>query len=45
MNGFLQILVFLHQEVRAVQRCCLQVKEQGLSFSEHQKDLKSVQYS
>ena len=44
-NDFLQILVFLDQEVKAVQRRCFQVKEQGLSFSEHQKSLKSVQYS
>ena len=39
------ILVFLDHEVKAVQRRCFQVKEQGLSFSEHKKSLKSVQYS
>ena len=42
---FLQNVVFLGQELAGVQNCCFRVKELGLSFSEHQKSLKSIDYS
>ena len=45
MNFFAQNEVLLYQKVNVVQRSCLQVKEQVLRFSEHQKSLKSIDYS
>ena len=45
MKDFLQNRIFLDQEVKSVQRCCFQVKGSVLSFSEHQKSLKSIHYS
>ena len=36
--------VFLKQKIEVTQNCCFRVKEQVLSFPEHQKSLKSVHY-
>ena len=42
---FAQNGVLFYQKVNVVQNCCFQVKEQVLRFSEHQKSLKSIDYS
>ena len=44
-DHFSYITVFGKQELRLSQKRCFPSKEQALSFSEHQKSLKSVQYS
>ena len=44
-DHFSHIVVFGKQELQLFQQRCFHAKEQTLSFSEHQKSLKSVHYS
>ena len=44
-NFFAQSRVFLHHEEDVVENCCFEVKEHTLTFSKHQKLLKSKNYS
>ena len=45
INFSLESVVFRAQELKAVQNGCFEVKEHTLTFSKHQKSLKSIKNS